>query len=171
MDPTPAPQGQPPPVPANPGGQPSFMDRQFGGMSGCGQWFIIILFPFIGLVLGVIGLLAALGKVVIIGRGASCVTQGLPQGIHVRLVAPERARLQNVMAELEMREEEALEHMRQQDEDRERMVRDYYSKDINDPLLYDVVWNIGTVSISEIAQILVGMITRKLHTRKPAIIT
>lgn len=58
MDPTPAPQGQPPPVPANPGGQPSFMDRQFGGMSGCGQWFIIILFPFIGLVLGVIGLLA-----------------------------------------------------------------------------------------------------------------
>ena len=58
MEPAQAPQGQPPPAPANPQGKRSFMDKQFGNMSGCGQWFIIILFPFIGLILGLIGLLA-----------------------------------------------------------------------------------------------------------------
>ncbi len=120
---------------------------------------------------GVIGLLAALGKVIIIGRGACCVTRGLPQGIHVRLVGPERARIQNVMSELEVREEDAVRQMRQQDEDRERMMRDYFNKDINDPLLYDVVWNVGAVDIPEIAQILVGMINRKLHAKRPAIIS
>lgn len=46
------------PSPQVTGGKRSFMDRQFGDMSGCGQWFVVILFPFIGLILGVIGLLA-----------------------------------------------------------------------------------------------------------------
>ena len=50
-------QNQPPPRQATGGNRP-FMDRQFGDMSGCGQWGIVILFPFIGLILGVIGLLA-----------------------------------------------------------------------------------------------------------------
>ena len=50
-------QNQQPPQQVT-GGKRSFMDRQFGDMSGCGQWFIVILFPFIGLTLGVIGLLA-----------------------------------------------------------------------------------------------------------------
>ena len=52
-----APQSQPPP-PQGSDENLSFMDKQFKNMSGCGQWFIVILFPFIGLILGVIGLLA-----------------------------------------------------------------------------------------------------------------
>lgn len=58
MESTQAQQGLPQPAPAKPEGNLSFMDRQFGNMSGCGQWLVTILFPFIGLILGVIGLLA-----------------------------------------------------------------------------------------------------------------
>lgn len=58
MEPQPVPQNQPPPAPAHPEGNLSFMDRQFGNMSGCGQWLLTLLFPFIGLILGVVGLLA-----------------------------------------------------------------------------------------------------------------
>jgi len=33
------------------------MDKQFMNTSGCGQWFIIIMVPFLALVVGLIGLM------------------------------------------------------------------------------------------------------------------
>jgi len=45
----------------------------------------------------VIRRLAMLGKAIIVGRGGMCVARGLPQGVHLRLVAPEATRLHNAM--------------------------------------------------------------------------
>ncbi|MFH0878521.1 MAG: cytidylate kinase family protein, partial [Lentisphaerota bacterium] len=46
----------------------------------------------------VVRLLATIGKVVIIGRGGMCLTQGMPQGIRLRLIAPEPIRVKGMAA-------------------------------------------------------------------------
>jgi hypothetical protein len=42
------------------------------------------------------------------------------------------------------------------------LVKEYFSKDIRDPLLYDVTWNTDSVSIEEIASSIIGLITSRV---------
>ena len=81
--------------------------------------------------------LATLGRVIIVGRAGACVTRGLPDGVHVRLVASEPIRIRRMMELFHLSEVVAREMVDKQDRDRTRLVRDYFYRDIHDPLLYD----------------------------------
>lgn len=85
--------------------------------------------------------LASYGKVILVGRAGACVTRSLPSGIHVRLVASEPNRANRMVRLLHVDEKEARRVMEECDRSRARLVRDYFKRDIADPLLYDVVWN------------------------------
>ncbi|OGV42552.1 MAG: hypothetical protein A2X46_04615 [Lentisphaerae bacterium GWF2_57_35] len=115
----------------------------------------------------VIRLLALLGKVIIIGRGAVCVTQGMPQTIRIRLIEPEKLRLQHMIEILQKPAKEVLQIMHKQDRDREQMIRTFFNKDINDPLLYDLTWNTGTVDIQEMAAAVIKMLEMRMERLKP----
>ena len=91
--------------------------------------------------------MAALGKVIIVGRGAVCLTRALPYGIHVRLVAPDRCRIRRMMEHLHLPEREAGEVVARMDNSRARLLKTYFSTDIRDPQLYDVTWNTDSVSL------------------------
>ena len=99
----------------------------------------------------VVRMLASLGKVIIVGRGACCVTRDIDPGIHVRLVAPESQRVIWFMKRFQLSREEARQTMRRQDADRRRLVKAFFSKDVEDPLLYDAVWNTSRVGPHQIA--------------------
>lgn len=101
---------------------------------------------------GVVRFLAYIGKVVIIGRAGMCVASDLRTGIHVRLVAPEEHRVRRMMEVLGNTLEEARREMRKQEQERARLVRDYYGKNIDDPLLYDVVFNTGSMDNETMAR-------------------
>jgi cytidylate kinase len=106
--------------------------------------------------------LASVGKVIIVGRGGSQVTRGIGLGVHVRLVAPESIRVQRMKMRLGKSEEEALQIVHKQDRDRARLVRTYFHADIDDPLLYDVTWNTGTVTFEAIAEAIVCIIKERV---------
>lgn len=110
----------------------------------------------------IVRILGTLGKCVIVGRAGMCVTHDLPLGVHVRLVASEETRVKRMMQMLECGEKEARRKVREQDRDRRRLLHDFFSRDINDPLLYDAVFNTEMMAVPEIAAVVVDMIGQKM---------
>lgn len=110
----------------------------------------------------IVRILGTLGKCVIVGRAGMCVTHDLPLGVHVRLVASEDTRVKRMMQMLESGEKEARRKVREQDRDRRRLLRDFFSRDISDPLLYDAVFNTEKMAVPEIAAVVVDMVGQKM---------
>ena len=114
--------------------------------------------------------LATLGRVIIVGRAGMCVTRGLPDGVHLRLVASEATRVKRMMGLLQTGEKEAREAVYKQDRDRGRLVRDHFSRNIHDPLLYDVTWNTDSVSFEAIAASIIALIKQRAQaSRAPSL--
>jgi len=108
----------------------------------------------------------AFGKVIVVGRAASCVTQDLPGGIHVRLTAALDHRIQYMTQLLNIEPEEARRMIHKQDKDRARLVRDFFNRDIHDPGLYGIVWNTDSTPIDHIASEMIRMIEQKQEQLK-----
>lgn len=81
------------------------------------------------------------GNVVLVGRGAQFL---LPrdQGLAVRIIAPEKYRLGQIMQEHGMNEEEARQYLAEVDEGRAAFVARFFHRDVADPHLYDLVINV-----------------------------
>jgi len=94
------------------------------------------------------------GEVVLVGRGANLF---LPRnrGLSVRLVGSEKHRIDH------LGDREGLDHQRAKklvddlDHRRARLVRHYFGRDIDDPLLYDIVLNTTTLPGEEVDDIIV----------------
>lgn len=109
----------------------------------------------------VVRILALLGKVIIVGRAGALVTRDIPGGINVKLIAPEPTRVRWMMKKLKLDKAAALETVRKQDADRRKMGRTFFHRDIQDPLLYDVVWNSENVNPHEMSHAIIGMLNRR----------
>ena len=103
-------------------------------------------------------MLALLGKVIVVGRAAVMVTADLRQGIHIRLVAPESRRVVWMMERFKLTQEEAKVAIAKQDSDRRKLIQMFFQRDIEDPLLYDAVWNTGKVGIDTICTATIDLI-------------
>ena len=103
-------------------------------------------------VIEVVHSLASVGKVILIGRGGACITARLPAGVRLRLVASEATRLRWITDQGKMNLKEAEKALRERDKGRKRLVDECFGKSIDDPLLYDAVWNTDTVPVLEIAR-------------------
>lgn len=106
--------------------------------------------------------LAMVGKVIIVGRGGSQATKKLPLGVHIRLVAPEPVRVQRMMKLLSQSEDRARQTAQQQDRDRARLLKAHFQAEIDDPLLYDAVWNTGAVPFETIAESIVSLLKHRV---------
>jgi len=109
----------------------------------------------------VIAMLAAIGKVIIVGRASNFVTRHLQTGIHLRLVAPEEQRVVWIAKRWKLSRDEARRTARRDDADRRRLVRTFFHADIEDPLNYDAVWNTGAADMHEISFSVIQMIKRR----------
>lgn len=106
------------------------------------------------------------GKAIIVGRAGSCVTRGLPLGVHVRLAGSPGRRLYNLMERTGLPRAKAELELRRLDADRTRLVKSYFHKDIDDPLLYDAVLNIDKVSEDLMARLLIETIKDRQAARE-----
>jgi cytidylate kinase len=106
----------------------------------------------------IVRLLGCLGKVIIVGRAASCVCADLPGGVHIRIVAPEAQRIRWLGKKLKITREEARIELLRQEDDKRRLVSDFFDKDINDPLLYHTVWNSGRVDMHTISESVIELV-------------
>ncbi len=107
--------------------------------------------------------LAEVGNVVVIGRGASVITSGLEHAFHVRLVGSFRRRVEHVEAALHLSPDAAATHVRNEDLARKRYLKKYYERDIDDPLLYDLVINTDRLPHAEAARLIAEAVAPSAH--------
>jgi cytidylate kinase len=98
--------------------------------------------------------LAGLGNVILIGRGGTMITAGLPHVLHVRLVAPLEKRIEHAHQFYNLTRNEAHKFCLSQDRARERYLKKYFNADINDPLLYHLTINTGLVGYEAAAKLI-----------------
>jgi CMP/dCMP kinase len=96
--------------------------------------------------------------VVIVGHGAQALFHGRPGAFHVRLIAPLESRLARICARRNCGSGAAATLARQVDEERERYVKQLYGRDLRDPLLYDIQFNTGSITIEDAAAAIVRLI-------------
>ncbi len=89
--------------------------------------------------------LARMGNVIIVGRGASVITRKQKNTFHVRLVSSYENRLKWVEREHGLEPKAALQFIRKGDEGRKRYLKDYFDRDIDDPLLYHLTINVDQI--------------------------
>ncbi|WP_182866592.1 AAA family ATPase [Stieleria mannarensis] len=109
-------------------------------------------------------LAASHGKVVIVGRGARFI---LPRdrGLSVRIVAPMDFRVDQVMRMQGLDEREARRFIVETDRDRDVYIKDHFHQKASDPHLYDLIINVGDLSLDDATDTIVesiGHFTRKV---------
>ena len=99
--------------------------------------------------------LASHGRVIIIGRASSLVTEKLAGGMHVRIVAPIDWRVEQV-AEYEKIESlsKAHRHVEKMDNEREKFARDFLGRNVSEPDIYHMVLNQKILGVEGIVEIL-----------------
>lgn len=102
--------------------------------------------------------LAEVGKVVIVGRAGSQVTQGLDPAVSVHIIAPEDQRVRRMMELHQLNEKRARELTRKHDAGRARLLKHHFKVDVDDALLYDVTWNTGQVAPQAIAHAITAVL-------------
>jgi cytidylate kinase len=105
--------------------------------------------------------LAGAGKVIIVGRAAALAAAELPGGVHVRLVASKERRLKRVMRRSSLDERRARRRMDELEESRRALVHAYFRRDVDDPLLYDAVFNEDRLPAGEIAEWIAAEVEKK----------
>jgi Cytidylate kinase len=115
--------------------------------------------------------LVSWGRVIVVGRGAEVVTKRLPYVFHVRLVASFEQRVQHAAAHYQLTTPDAARKVREEDQARRRYLRRYFDADIDNPLLYDLVINTGSLGFAETAELIERAAVRHyegfLKTRQP----
>lgn len=103
---------------------------------------------------------AKAGNSIIVGRGGVCLTQDLPNVLHIRLVAPMSFKLKVIMDYLGNTEQEARKHIEARQSERDDFTRHFTKMDLSDPHLYHLIVNNEKFSVGEIADIIIERIGR-----------
>jgi len=106
--------------------------------------------------------MAKLGGVVVTGRAANFIL-GLNQGVHFRIVAPYKARLNFLMEYAHLTRADGVTSIDSADKERGELVRGLFGRDINDPQYYDVVYNSAFIDIEEMLDSAMLAIRSKLE--------
>ncbi len=93
--------------------------------------------------------LAHLGNTIIVGRGGCVITRKLQGGFHVRLVGSLNKRINRVIKFSKLDETEAEKLIATEEKGRKKYFKGYFGKDIDDPLLYDLILNTDNLSYDE----------------------
>lgn len=99
--------------------------------------------------------LAQLGHVILLGRGANVVTGKLLEVFHVRLVASLKQRIKRIEDVCGLNPREATRLADREDLARRRYLKQFFDKDIDDPLLYHMVINTDRISSQDAARMIV----------------
>ncbi len=92
--------------------------------------------------------ISELGGVVVVGRGASHML-ARDQGIHFRVIAAKPKRIENLKKFQDFSHEQAEKEIDKLDKERVGFVRKNFSRDIDDPSVYDLIINTTYLDIEE----------------------
>jgi cytidylate kinase len=117
----------------------------------------------------VILMAAQAGKVIYVGRGAQFV---LPheRGLRVRIVAPQKYRVQQIMERRHLSFEEAREYVEKTDAGRQECARQYFHHDIADPHLFDLVVNVEKLGPECAAHLITDALASCFDVHRPELV-
>ncbi|MCD6280602.1 MAG: cytidylate kinase-like family protein [Deltaproteobacteria bacterium] len=102
--------------------------------------------------------LADRGDVVIVGRGGQCILKDRPDVVHVRLIAPLEYKKKHLMQRFGYTDKEAANLIEMREENSAQFVKKMFSSYWNDPTLYHVTINLGTVPKDKAIEIIKGLL-------------
>jgi peroxiredoxin/cytidylate kinase len=95
--------------------------------------------------------LASKGNIVIVGRGGQAILKQKVGVLHVRVIAPQAARVHRIMYTMNVTEEEALKLISENDKASSEYLQRFYSIDWDDSANYDIVLNTAKLDLSTAA--------------------
>lgn len=98
--------------------------------------------------------LAVEDKIVIVGRGSQHILRNNPSVLHVLVVAPVEVRLNRVMTDRQSEREEAERYIEENDASRRNFIQRFFQKDLEDPMLYDLVVSTKYISYETAARLI-----------------
>jgi len=98
--------------------------------------------------------LAQFGNCIIIGRAGNIITNKLKNSFHIRLIASIEKKMRYVMENFNLSKSEADDYIKKEDLARKNYLKKYFKKDVEDPLLYNLVLNTTSLSFKEAAEII-----------------
>ncbi|MCK4572903.1 MAG: cytidylate kinase-like family protein [candidate division Zixibacteria bacterium] len=105
--------------------------------------------------------MSRLGGVVVVGRGGNFIL-GLKRGFHIRFIAPEWKRVENLVKYKQMNEADAARLVESSDNSRRDFIRKLFNADIDDPNHYDLVINSIYIDIEELLDTTMTAVKGKL---------
>ncbi len=102
--------------------------------------------------------LARVGRVVIVGRGGVFLTEDLPTGVHVNLVAPREHRIEMTRRARNLSHDEAAKWVEQVDKNREAFFHRHWPKRSLSGESFTVTFNTATLSDEQITEALLPLI-------------
>ncbi|MEI6519874.1 MAG: cytidylate kinase-like family protein [bacterium] len=103
---------------------------------------------------------------VIVGRGANFILRGA-ECLHVRIVAQLDLRVGMYVAGEGVNEKEALEWIKKTDKRRHEFIHKYFDAEIENPLNYDLVLNLGGLPLEQAVDIIVRAAIDKVQSKIP----
>ncbi|MCU0694290.1 MAG: cytidylate kinase family protein, partial [Polyangiaceae bacterium] len=107
------------------------------------------------------------GDAVYHGHGGSFLLGGLPGVLKVRLIAPLSYRVESAIAQLGLTHQQAAAHIQEIDRQRGKWVKSLYAEDWGDPSHYDIVLNVGDMSLETASEIVACVASRKEYEWTP----
>ena len=98
--------------------------------------------------------LAIKGNVIIVGRGGCFITGDLPNGFHIRMIAPLEFRIDYVSKSRDLGIGEARKLVRRKDRERNRFVHTFLNENPEDPHLYELTINVSKIAVEEATDII-----------------
>jgi cytidylate kinase len=111
--------------------------------------------------------LAALGNVILVGRGGVVITSKLSNVFHVRLVGSLEKRIEYGKRVYGVDRQAANDFIKKRDEGRKRYLKDYFDADIDNPLLYHLVINTDFVPYDEATQMIGDAVIKHFTLDQP----
>jgi len=102
--------------------------------------------------------LAVEGNVILIGRGASILTQDTGNCYHFRIIAPMSFKVKSVAARCGLSADQAQDMVREKQRQRDAFLKDFLGRDIADPTLYHLILNNARFSAGEIAALMADVV-------------
>lgn len=96
------------------------------------------------------------GNVIIVGRGGASICSGINRSLHIRLVAPEEWRIEEIAHRFNYNKSFATEYIRKHDTERELLVAKLFGKN-TETAHYDIEINRSRFTIKEIIDIITSM--------------
>ncbi len=101
---------------------------------------------------------------VLIGRGGQCVFKDSENAFHVRVVASERNRIENLVEAESLEREKARSRLIEAERTQQRFVETLYGRSIDDPYLYDLVLRTDQLDVRACVHLIIHAVGQRSLT-------